>query len=140
MKPPQFKIGDRVTVIGNDGIPVDGNAGSEFLFFATVVEPCDEAGNLAVEDDNGDTYNVNADKLRLVPNSGMITQITGTCAWEGCDKPATHIAAGAGLGWGAIKGHEKPACYCKSHAESVQAEGISEYHIKCPNCRCLFQC
>jgi len=70
----------------------------------------------------------------------MITEITGTCAWEGCDKPATHIAAGGSGGWTAIKGHEKPACYCKPHAESVQAEGISEYHIKCPNCRCMFQC
>ena len=77
---------------------------------------------------------------RPATKTAMITEITGTCAWEGCDKPATHIAAGGSGGWTAIKGHEKPACYCKAHAESVQAEGISEYHIKCPNCRCMFQC
>lgn len=76
---------------------------------------------------------------RPATKTAMITEITGTCAWEGCDKPATHIAAGGHGGWSKTP-HMKPACYCKNHAEVVQNEGTHEYHIKCPNCRCMFQC
>ena len=76
---------------------------------------------------------------RPATKNAMITEITGACSYEGCDKLATHIAAGGHGGWNETP-HMKPACYCRQHAEFVQAEGISEYHIKCPNCRCLFQC
>lgn len=75
----------------------------------------------------------------------MITEITGTCSFEGCTEPATHIAAGKRDHYSdtehgeveAWKGHEAPACYCEAHATIVADEGSPEFHSDCPNCGCI---
>ncbi len=67
----------------------------------------------------------------------MITEIAATCAFEGCQEKATHIACGrTGCGLGPY--HPDPACYCKPHANLVMDEGDPEYHDVCPNCGCCF--
>lgn len=73
----------------------------------------------------------------------MIIKIEGRCAWVGCDKPATHVAAGRAaddlLSRSALgERHPAPACYCEEHAEEVADEGYPEYRTECPNCECKF--
>jgi len=53
------------------------------------------------------------------------------CQFEGCDKPATDIAAGR---------HNYPGVkvYCKIHARIVANDGDPEYTDSCPNCDCMF--
>lgn len=68
----------------------------------------------------------------------MITEIKGTCQWEGCDQPATHIACGRNCGWPEFRvQHPEPGCFCKAHAWEVAEEGSPEYRVFCPNCDCL---
>jgi hypothetical protein len=68
----------------------------------------------------------------------MITRIEGTCRFEGCDKPATHVACGRVTSGGGETGHPEPACYCEEHAEVVANEDYPEYAEGCPNCGCYF--
>ena len=72
----------------------------------------------------------------------MITKIEGQCQYEGCDKPATHIASGRatrmGPEWYENQGHPTLALYCEAHGEKVADEGAPEYHTTCPNCGCYF--
>jgi len=71
----------------------------------------------------------------------MITTIQGTCSFENCTLPATHIACGRKeLDFKEGKPHPIPACYCEAHAESVSIENLPEYDVSCPNCGCLFGC
>ncbi len=65
----------------------------------------------------------------------MIVEITGTCQYENCNKPATTIACGHCR---ANIGHPIPACYCDDHAAKVGNEGSPEYTVDCPNCGCRF--
>ena len=65
----------------------------------------------------------------------MITEITGKCAYEGCNKLATHIACGRD--WDKT-GHPNVACYCSHHANIVSDERSPEYIVDCPNCGCAF--
>jgi len=67
----------------------------------------------------------------------MITEIKGQCSYEGCDKPATHIACGRMVFMSDEKGHPKPACYCAEHATRVANEDYPEDTNDCPNCGCL---
>jgi len=70
----------------------------------------------------------------------MITKIEGQCAWKGCGKPATHIAAPIELPTREKhRGNFKsPACYCKEHATKVGMSTNPEFVTWCPNCECFF--
>jgi hypothetical protein len=59
----------------------------------------------------------------------MITEVTGNCQWDGCEKDATDLAAK----WG---GNSPVGCYCADHAKIVSDGGM--YTECCPNCNCMF--
>ena len=67
----------------------------------------------------------------------MIFEITGQCAFEDCDQPATVVACGRKR-WDKDEGHPHAACYCRTHANEVVDEGSPEYSADCPNCGCEF--
>jgi len=69
-------------------------------------------------------------------HAGIIIDIDGKCQYEGCQEPATCIAAGRT--YLETPGHDRPGVYCKTHAEEVAHEGIPEYRVACPNCGCEF--
>ena len=71
----------------------------------------------------------------------MILEITGTCQYEGCDKPATKIATGQ-----QAFTKDRPlapeqygiGCFCDEHTRVVCNFDYPEYHTQCPNCGCHF--
>lgn len=67
----------------------------------------------------------------------MIVKISGKCAFECCEQPATVVAYGRKR-WDGETGHPQPACYCRPHANIVTGENSPEYTDHCPNCGCEF--
>ena len=73
----------------------------------------------------------------------MINKIEGKCQFKGCEKPATHIAAGSYQKSKAkvFPYHPEPNCYCSIHAEIVANEGVpkngTQFTSECPNCGCF---
>ena len=70
-----------------------------------------------------------------------LTEITGTCQYKDCDKPATIIATGQrsyNKDEPLKKGQYGIGCYCADHASEVADYNCPEYHANCPNCGCLF--
>lgn len=71
--------------------------------------------------------------------SAPITPEGKTCAYEGCDKPATHVAQGRSrAGFHEPGRHPDVAAYCETRADAVAGEGSPEYTVDCPNCSCQF--
>jgi hypothetical protein len=70
----------------------------------------------------------------------MITKIKGTCQYENCGQPATHIACAqeAACLMAGVKYRDKPRCFCQKHAEAVSVQTHPEYTCECPNCHCIF--
>jgi hypothetical protein len=70
----------------------------------------------------------------------MIIEIPrdATCHFEGCARPASHIAQGLPDWDDDPPAWPAPAAYCEPHAREVAGEGRSEYLVDCPNCGCLF--
>lgn len=62
-----------------------------------------------------------------------------TCEYEGCERPATEIAAGRkSYSECSEKRHGGVGVYCSVHALMVADEGRPEYTVDCPNCGCAF--
>lgn len=67
----------------------------------------------------------------------MITEIKGTCQYEGCNKPATTIASGRrDYQKAPNEGAYNVGLFCDDHAYNVADHGNPEYHAVCPNCNC----
>lgn len=58
------------------------------------------------------------------------------CAYEKCGKEATTLACGRE--YLDDPGHPEPAMYCEAHAKLIANEGVPEYRVECPNCKCRF--
>ena len=62
--------------------------------------------------------------------NGVITKISGKCAYEGCNEKATVVACGRKLSNDSCykgHGHPEPACYCSYHGDIVTDEYAPKY-------------
>jgi len=58
----------------------------------------------------------------------MRKKIEGKCQFDECDNDATSMEVSRDTGTVGV--------YCDYHAELIQEQGCSEYHLVCPNCNC----
>ena len=71
-------------------------------------------------------------KLTLLRRKTLITEIKGTCEFEGCKEPATQIAADTNYN------NQRIGCFCDYHADIISERERMEYTVWCPNCYCEF--